>query len=325
MIDKEARKLGIGGSDIGAIFDAPTAYKSAYELYMEKVHGTDRDISNEAPIIWGNLLEEPIAQHYSKVTGKELHNPAITHYRKYPCVSDADAAAIYFDPEANWAGEPFIHKDYPFLFAHPDRLVKCSWRERKGLEIKTANSSQRHLWGEGGRSTSMDIPLQYYYQICHYMLVLDYPSWDVAVLFGGQEFKIYNFERDYDMDELIITKATEFWNEHVLKQIPPARNFEHAGCRDFIKREYNQVDDKTIEMSDDFLKDSDQLFNVKEQIKEYQRTKEKIENKILAEMGNCSVGKLSNGNYFFRRNIAVKEYTVAANSYTQLHFKRAKG
>ena len=292
---KKARAKGLGGSDIGAIFDCPTAYKSAYELYMEKVYGTERDISTEQPVIWGNLLEEPIAQHYSQVTGKELINPG-------------NSAILDYQP-------------YPFLLAHPDRLIKG---ERKGLEIKTVNMNSKHLWGDGGPSTSSDIPMHYYYQIAHYMLVLDYPAWDVAVLFGGNEFRIYNFERDYEMDELIFNKAKHFWEEHVLKKIPPDRNFVHPRFKECIKRQYDKVQDEVVELPDDCIQISEVIHGAKEQIREYQKIKEGLENKILADMGNASVAKLSNGNYFVRKQVTTKEYTVKAKEYVQLSFKVSK-
>jgi len=44
---------------------------------------------------------------------------------------------------------------------------------------------------------------------------------DLAVLFGNSDFRIYEIARDPGLEELVIAKATTFWNEHVLKDIPP--------------------------------------------------------------------------------------------------------
>ena len=45
---------------------------------------------------------------------------------------------------------------------------------------------------------------------------------DIAVLIGGNDFRIYTVKRDLDLEKLIIDKEKEFWHEHVLaKRMPP--------------------------------------------------------------------------------------------------------
>jgi predicted phage-related endonuclease len=53
---------------------------------------------------------------------------------------------------------------------------------------------------------------------------------DLAVLFGNSDFRIYEITRDQGLEELVIAKATTFWNEYVLKDIPPTAQSE-ADCQ----------------------------------------------------------------------------------------------
>ena len=72
------------------------------------------------------------------------------------------------------------HKQYPFMIANVDRLVVG---QSAGLECKTAGYYSTDDW-------AMGVPEYYIPQVQHYMAVTGYIAWYVAVLIGGQEFKI---------------------------------------------------------------------------------------------------------------------------------------
>jgi predicted phage-related endonuclease len=44
---------------------------------------------------------------------------------------------------------------------------------------------------------------------------------DLAVLFGNTDFRIYTILRDPELENLVLEKAHHFWNEYVLKDLPP--------------------------------------------------------------------------------------------------------
>jgi predicted phage-related endonuclease len=44
---------------------------------------------------------------------------------------------------------------------------------------------------------------------------------DLAVLFGNSDFRIYEIVRDKELEAIILQKANFFWNEHVLRDVPP--------------------------------------------------------------------------------------------------------
>jgi putative phage-type endonuclease len=284
----EERRNGLGGSDIAAVLGI-SPYKSAYELYEEKVNGVQADLSNNEAVIWGNLLEEPIAQYYEQLIGKQLY-----------CSST------------------FKHEKYPFLIANPDRLVMF---EKRGLEIKTTNEHLKHLWGESG---SQQIPEYYYAQISHYMLVLDYPVWDVAVLIGGQEIRTYTFERDKEIEGIIIEQANDFWHNNVLAKKAPPIDYSKPGVRELIKRKFNLVSDVKVELPSEFVEITDQYEKAKSQISQNEKLKDMLEAMILEKMGNAGIGRLVDGRKFIRKKVERKAFNVKASSYTSLTLKGAK-
>jgi putative phage-type endonuclease len=281
-IDLEARKTGIGGSDIAVVLGI-NPYKTVYELYEEKVNGFTQDLSNNEKVIWGNLLEEPIAQRYQQLTGKALVR-----------------------------SEMVRHAQYPFLIANPDRLIVS---EKKGLEIKAVGENTKHLWGESG---SQIIPDYYYVQAAHYMLVLDYQEWDVAALIGGQELRIYSFERDKEMDELIISKGSEFWYNHVQKQVAPAIDYAKESVQQLIKRKNPVVSELSIELADEYIVIANQLENAKENIKHYDSVRKEAEAKLLNVIGEAGRAVLPNGRFLFRKRVERRAYQVPGSSYITL-------
>jgi predicted phage-related endonuclease len=44
---------------------------------------------------------------------------------------------------------------------------------------------------------------------------------DLAVLFGNSDFRIYEITRDKELEEIVMHKAITFWQEHLLKDLPP--------------------------------------------------------------------------------------------------------
>jgi predicted phage-related endonuclease len=57
---------------------------------------------------------------------------------------------------------------------------------------------------------------------CHWYLALsNLDHCDLAVLFGNSDFRIYQIERDCEVQNLLIEQAVHFWENHVLADIPP--------------------------------------------------------------------------------------------------------
>ena len=186
----ELRKTGIGASEAAAAIGV-CPHRSPMHVYADKIGMGVPFEMNEA-VEWGNRLEPVIAQKYADDHGIELYNPEHT-YR---------------------------HKDYPWMLATPDRLVLDVALDSKllyGVEIKSAGFRQYDRWGE----TADKLPPEYYIQVSWSMAVLDVNRWDMAVLIGGQDYREYTIKRDAKFEALMIAKAKDFWENHVLKRKPP--------------------------------------------------------------------------------------------------------
>jgi len=180
----EQRLNYITGSDSSVICGV-NPWGNVIDLWRYKTRLSQApDISQQTYVKAGNYLEPALRAWFSDETGKDVQ----------------------------LASEMLIHKDIPFLAGNIDGYIK---NENALLEIKT--TSRGDGWGELGEQK---IPLHYLCQISHYMAVGDFNCAYVAVLIGGNDFRIYHYARNEKLEKTIIQKEIEFW-ECVKNQIPP--------------------------------------------------------------------------------------------------------
>ena len=182
----------IGGSDIGAILGL-SRYRSPLEVWMEKT-GKEIKQLNSLPLRFGSFAEEFVASEYARSTGFELLHDESIH----------------------------IHPEHSFMSAHIDRFVLENGSiPSRILECKTSNPFALISSGEWGEVGSDEVPMTYLCQCIWYMAITNLDRVDLAVLFGNSDFRIYEIARDKELERMVIQKATTFWQEHVLKDIPP--------------------------------------------------------------------------------------------------------
>jgi len=179
------RKNYIGGTDLASIVGL-SPYKTALDVYLDKTSDDIREESSPA-MKWGSLLEDVIAKEYAEVTGYNL---------------EIEPNVLY-------------HPKYKFLGANIDR-----WADNKKhvLECKTAGFTRGKEWGEVGTD---QIPESYLVQVAFYAAICDVPKVDIAVLIGGQDFRIYTYNRNRELEDKLIKIACNFWYNHIEKRIPP--------------------------------------------------------------------------------------------------------
>lgn len=182
----ELRSSGIGGSDAGVIIGY-NKWKTPVELYLEKITGTSDFEGNEATY-WGTTLESNVADAYAERTGQKVAKCNMT----------------------------LRHKEEPWMMAHIDRRIVG---KKKGLECKTALGKwwKPEDWGADGTD---EVPASYIAQCQHYMAVLEWDEWDLAVLLSGPEFRIYHIERNDSFIKTMVDAEREFW-QGVLDKRPP--------------------------------------------------------------------------------------------------------
>lgn len=176
------RKMGIGGSDAGAVCGL-NPYRTALEVYLDKTSDSLETSDSEA-MRQGREFEDYVAGRFMEATGKKVRR----------------ANFMYYD-EKN-----------PFMLADVDRMVAG---ENAGLECKTASPYLAERWKDG------KIPLSYQIQCHHYMYVCGADAWYIAVLIYGREFKFQRIERDERIQSDLIQIEKDFWENHVLKHKMP--------------------------------------------------------------------------------------------------------
>jgi len=179
---RKERQTGIGGSDAPAACGM-SPWKTPYQLWCEKRGETGDSQEDNEPMFWGRTLEPVIRQRYADVTGKTVTIPK----------------GIIRHPKYGW------------MIASLDGLTD----DPGVLEIKTSRTPTD--WGEPGTN---EIPDVYMIQVQHYLTVTKLSVADVAVLIGGNDFRIYEVPEDRELQELIMEKEAGFW-QMVKDGIPP--------------------------------------------------------------------------------------------------------
>lgn len=216
------RKNYLGGTDLAAIAGL-NPYRTALDVYLDKTSGDIREETNDA-MRWGNLLEDAVSKAYSEDTG-------------------------YF---LKIADGPIYHSEYKFLAANIDRWAhdihpfKNEMSTKHVLECKTAGFNKGKEWGDSGTD---QIPESYLGQVAYYAAICDVPKVDIAVLIGGQDFRIYTYNRNKDLEDKIIKIGINFWRNHIEKRIPPKCVNTRDTFNLFPKSHYHEIvaEDNIIE------------------------------------------------------------------------------
>lgn len=246
-----ARKKGIGGSDASVILGF-NPWKTPFELYIEKTSGEIREVDNEA-VYWGNVLEDIVAEEFTKRTGKKVRR----------------------------RNQIFKHKEYDWMIANIDRDVVG---ERALLECKTTNAFNYDAW------TDDNIPPAYICQLQHYMAVLDYEKAYIAVLIGGQKFVWKEIKRDDEFIELMIEHEKNFWENHVLKGIPPEIDGSKSAT-ELLNAMYPEDNGETVMLESDKAETLiEAIESIKAEIKEKQELQKEYENKLKLMIGEAQTG-----------------------------------
>ena len=247
------RKHGIGGSDASAVAGL-NPYKSPVQVYLEKIGDMEIGEAGESAY-WGTMLEDMVAQEFSKRTGMKVQ-------RKNTILQ---------------------HPEYQHMIANIDRLIVGE--DKPGiLECKTANAWSGKDWEEG------KIPPQYIIQVQHYLAVTGYEYAYIAALVGGQKFFYYKIDRDQELIDYLVKIESVFW-QMVQDRMPPEVDGSEASS-DLLKKLYPIAEDrKEIDMPAEASLLLDAYEQVKAEIKELEQRKDELENKLKAMMADAEIGK----------------------------------
>lgn len=209
------RRARIGGSEIAAVLGL-SPWESYFSLWHRKA-GNIGGVEDTELMLWGRLLEEPIAQRFA------LRHPEFT-------VSP---------------GGTFVNSDRDYQLITPDRLLVPSPREDRDywepLEIKTAYSDEE--WGEEGTE---EIPIYYRCQVMWALDVFQIPQCRLAVYFGGGEYREYIICYD-DAEAAILRKRAEEFLTSLRDGVLPELD-GHAATYQAIRGLHPDIDPRTVDL-----------------------------------------------------------------------------
>lgn len=180
------RSEGIGGSEIGVIIGV-NRWQTAFDLWAVKT-GRKPPFEGNAATHWGHLLEDIVAQEYGRRTGATIM--------------------------------PSLALKHGHCRGYTDRMAQMPDGEVRLVEIKTSGAGAKAEWGEEGTD---QIPPSYLAQVQFYLAMLpsEIRRADVAVLIGGQDFRLYAVERDDAQGKALMDAAERFWTDHIVADVPP--------------------------------------------------------------------------------------------------------
>jgi putative phage-type endonuclease len=211
----EQRRLGIGGSEIAAIFGA-SPFSGPLDVYLSKVEGLD--VADSPDMQRGRHLEAGIAS--------------------WACEREGWAM---FEPGA------LVHPESPILRCTPDRVVALNAEPytQYVLSIK----SPRRPGGEYGAENTDEIPVYAMLQLQWEMGIMRalHEKGVAAPLAGGKlaallwgDLVIYDVAEDREVFAQLRTHAESWWQKHVVARCPPPIDGGETS-RLWLQRKYSEV------------------------------------------------------------------------------------
>jgi len=241
---RQQRQNGIGGSDAASVL-AQSDYRTPLDVYLDK-KGESEEFEGNNFTYFGNLLEPILIQEYETRTKDKVETDL----------------------------ETFIHPEHSFMLANLDGYIPS---KKKIVEIKTCSQYSDKKWGDAPNGR---VPKEYLIQCAHYMAVLDADSADIAVLIGGNDFRIYTILRDKKLEEELISHEMSFWNNHVLKNNPPDPSTYKEASNIWSQNELDDI--KIADLEIEIL--IDKAITIKQEIKLLTQEERAIKLEILKYM-----------------------------------------
>jgi len=247
----ELRKKGIGGSDAAAIIGLDR-YRSPFDVYADKL-GLKPEIPDNEAMRQGRDLEQYVAERFMEATGKRVRR----------------------------RNAMLQHPEYPFMIADIDRWIVG---ENAGLECKTTSVLNRAKFSQG------EFPPNYYVQCMHYMAVTGAVRWYLAVLVLNKGFHVFTIERDDVEIQALIEAEKDFWENHVLKQIPPTPDGSEA-TSEVIKQLFPEARERA-EIALFGYEDKIQLYlELDAKVKEFEQERDMLKQEIQLILADAEIGR----------------------------------
>lgn len=258
----EARRGGIGGSDVAAILGLDK-YRGPRHVFEAK-HGrpveADAALSEYAEI--GQEIEDFVSYLFTKRSG-------------IPAVPSPGT---------------LVHVEHEWMRANVDRYALDPQTGEVVAPVELKNRSEYQLadWEDG-------VPDGPALQAHWYMAVGGWPYAWVAALVGGNKLRYHRIERDPEMIETLVDVCGQWYQRHVIEGFPPPADGLEA-TKDLLGRLWDAKPKEIVEVSrDKAVKLRKRRASLVEQIKELEGQRTAIENEMRLITEAAEVAKSGKG------------------------------
>jgi len=244
---KKKRLTGIGGSEIPAILGV-SEYSSPYKVWAIKT-GREAPFTGTKWTTAGSILEGAVAQFFEKET-------------QYRIIKSSAKPQV------------LVHPKYSYAIGMVDRKYIAKVKTGKGvLECKTTQKP-------------LDDPYESWFaQLQWYLGITGAMYGSIAWLERGLDFKYKEYEYDPGFFNYMIEIATDFWENNILKDIPP----DPMNVEDIMKMYPRHVEGLKIDATPEMISAHEQLKSTRDAIKELESKETELSDAIKFAMKDAEM------------------------------------
>lgn len=247
------RKQGIGGSDVSCLLGI-NKWKSEIELWLDKTNQTNDPVEENEAMQWGTIMEPIIRNHFAEVTGKTV----------------VELKAMLQHPE------------HPFMLADVDGVTVDDSGNPAILEIKTASEFKRSDWDEG-------VPAYYQTQVQHYLCVAGIQKAYIAVLIGGNSFRIFEVDADEEIQDMLIAVEKDFWRKVINMERPEPDGSD--ACKNLLDSIYKGGINEQIILPDEAIEYLDMYIEATADMDSAKAKQQEASNHLKEIMGDYNTAQ----------------------------------
>lgn len=254
-----ARRDCVTATDIAKILGL-SKFGNALSVYLDKIGEAPEIDQNAQPLKWGRRAEPMILRGYHEDVAPLVMEPPFTLIRS--------------------TREPLIGAT---LDARRELITRSGGSpECDGRPVDAKNI--RHDSAEWGPNGTDQMPLYYAAQLVGQMFVTETKHADLAVLFGGNDDRVYTLEHVQGTEDNIIEQCVNFWNNHVVPRVPPPIDGSET-FKKYLAQKFAKHTDTILRATPEHHEWAVKLAASEEQLDNAQVTVEELRNKFRAAIG----------------------------------------